>query len=263
MHRFEAGRRLQSHARNGPIAWPRAALLAQRPDTLGTMPRAPRYSDFQLRAAVAASPNLHRVLMALGVSPGGGNYECIRSRMAALGLDAPHLERRSTRGLHALDDEILGAVAGSRSFAQVLARLGQPPGGRAQSALTRRVRDLGVDTSHFSGRAWRHGSRTPVVSAVPLDEVLVEGRFTATATLKRRLIAAGIKAAECEVCGGQRWNGAPMPLELDHLNGRRDDNRLDNLRLLCPNCHAQTSTYRGRNIGKPWRYALAARVPER
>ncbi len=44
-------------------------------------------------------------------------------------------------------------------------------------------------------------------------------------------------------------NGRPIPLELDHINGRRDDNRLDNLRILCPNCHAQTETYRGKNIG--------------
>ena len=51
---------------------------------------------------------------------------------------------------------------------------------------------------------------------------------------------------ECHLAS---WNGRPIPLELDHVNGRRTDNRLDNLRILCPNCHAQTDTYRGRNIG--------------
>lgn len=206
---------------------------------------------------------MHRVLVALGISPRGGNYESVRRHMAALGLDAPHLKRRPSSALLASEDQIRDAVAKSRSFAQVLARLGQQPGGRVQSELRRRVRVLGLDTSHFSGQSWRRGSRTPVVSSVPLEEVLVEDRLTQTAKLKRRLLAAGLKQARCEICGGCRWNGAPIPLELDHVNGKRDDNRLSNLRLLCPNCHAQTSTYRGRNIGAASGYSLSARVPER
>jgi 5-methylcytosine-specific restriction endonuclease McrA len=52
------------------------------------------------------------------------------------------------------------------------------------------------------------------------------------------------------MCDRERWNGLPIPLELDHVNGMRSDNRLSNLRILCPNCHAQTPNYRGRNIGK-------------
>lgn len=68
--------------------------------------------------------------------------------------------------------------------------------------------------------------------------------------LKRRLLEEGVKTARCEGCGGDEWRGAPIPLELDHINGDRRDHRLENLRLLCPNCHAQTPTYRGRNIGR-------------
>ena len=63
-----------------------------------------------------------------------------------------------------------------------------------------------------------------------------------TNRLKRRLLVAGLKEAACEVCKGTTWNGLPMPLELDHINGRRSDNRIENLRILCPNCHAQTPT---------------------
>ena len=225
--------------------------MSQSHATFGWMPRRPRYSDDHLATAVAKSPNTYRVLVALGLSPGGGNYESVRGRMAELGLDTSHLRRRAKSIFFASEDQIRDAVEKSRSFAQVLTRLGYSPGGRRQSELILRVRAMGLDTFHFSGQSWRRGSRTPVVSAVPLDEILVEGRFSTTAHLKRRLLAAGLKEARCEVCRRRRWNGAPIPLELDHANGRRDDNRLSNLRLLCPNCHAQTPTYRGRNMVPP------------
>lgn len=227
------------------------------------MPRRSRVTSDELTTAVANSPNLHRVLLALGMAPRGGNYENVRRRITALGLDASHLERRSKTTICASEDEISDATRKSRSFAHVLARLGHEPGGRIQSELKRRVEALGLNTSHFSGQGWRRGSRTPVVPPVSLDNVLVEGRYSRTSHLKRRLLEAGLKQPQCEVCGRRRWNGGPMPLELDHVNGRRDDNRLGNLRLLCPNCHAQTTTYRGRNKSVARGYPLDARVPER
>ena len=67
--------------------------------------------------------------------------------------------------------------------------------------------------------------------------------------LRQRLIKEGLKLHQCESCLCETWMGQPIPLELDHINGDRWDSRLENLRLLCPNCHAQTDTYRGRNIG--------------
>jgi hypothetical protein len=214
------------------------------------MSRGPhKYTDEQLAAAVATASNMHQVLISLGLSARGGNYETVRRRISVLGLDADHLERLSKGRITARSDqEILEAVKASRSFAQVLNKLGMRPG-RAQSTLKRRVEILGIDTSHFSGMAWRSGSCVPVTPAFPLENILVIGRPTATSKLKQRLLEAGLKEGRCEVCGLKTWNDGPIPLELDHINGRRDDNRLSNLRLLCPNCHAQTPTYRGRNIG--------------
>ena len=97
--------------------------------------------------------------------------------------------------------------------------------------------------------AWRRGVSTPPVPRLPLEQLLVQGGPTKSSRLKERLLEAGLKVPTCERCNRERWNGGPIPLELDHVDGRRDDNRLTNLRLLYPNCHAQTPTYRGRNIG--------------
>lgn len=78
---------------------------------------------------------------------------------------------------------------------------------------------------------------------LPLEELLVRGRQTGRTHLKRRLFAAGLLQERCYDCGIVEWCGKPLSLHLDHINGVPDDNRLENLRLLCPNCHSQTPTF--------------------
>lgn len=90
----------------------------------------------------------------------------------------------------------------------------------------------------------------PRLKLEPLDEVLAAGRRRSRAHVKARLLAAGAKEPRCEGCGLTAWLGAPISLELHHVNGDGHDNRLANLRLLCPNCHSQTDTWGGRNKGR-------------
>lgn len=210
-----------------------------------------RYTDDQLRDAVRTSTTIREILIKLGLAPYGGNYETVRRRIGELGLEADHI-RQVQRGRllrDCTDSEIRDAIATSRSLAGVLEKLGVRPGGN-QSRLRVRIHDAGLDMSHFAGQGWRAGIRVPVVPRTPLVEVLVKGRpAPSTSDLRKRLIAEGLKQHRCERCSLTSWNDQPIPLELDHANGRRDDNRLENLRVLCPNCHAQTETYRGRNIG--------------
>lgn len=87
---------------------------------------------------------------------------------------------------------------------------------------------------------------------IPLEDVLVENStYTTSSRLKARLLKAGRLKEECSSCGnGPEWNGKPLSLQLDHINGINNDNRIENLRILCPNCHSQTDTYSGKNAKK-------------
>lgn len=79
---------------------------------------------------------------------------------------------------------------------------------------------------------------------------MVEGSTYQTNKLRKRLLKEGLKKHICETCNNTEWNGKPIPLELSHKNGDNSDHRFENLELICPNCHAQTDTYRGKNWGK-------------
>jgi hypothetical protein len=136
------------------------------------------------------------------------------------------------------------------SIRQVLAKLGVVEAGGNYSVVRRRIELLGLNTSHFTGQGWRRGDRRPVFAATPLAELLRKGTRFQSYKLKKRLLAAGLKQARCEGCLNTEWRGQPIPLELDHSNGDQSDNRIENLRILCPNCHALTTTYRGRKLAK-------------
>jgi DNA-binding CsgD family transcriptional regulator len=105
----------------------------------------------------------------------------------------------------------------------------------------------------FSRQSWNAAvSRGAIVArphGLPLTELLVDGVYRGRQNLKIRLVRSGLKRNECENCGLSHWRGRPLNVALHHVNGNRNDNRFENLRLLCPNCHSQTDNFAGRKRG--------------
>jgi deazaflavin-dependent oxidoreductase (nitroreductase family) len=142
------------------------------------------------------------------------------------------------------DAELRAAVAVSRSFSGVLRELGLRVAGGNIASIRRAIDRAGFDRSHFDHDAprRRHG-----VTPRPLEEVLVRGSSYQRSNLKQRLYDTGLKQRRCELCGqDEAWQGRRMALILDHINGEADDNRLENLRIICPNCNATLDTHCGR-----------------
>lgn len=152
------------------------------------------------------------------------------------------------------DDQLTHAVANSRSYRQVLVLLRLIPAGGNYDQVKRSIERLKLDVSHFTGRGWNVGLQFRPKVAAPLRTLLVEESRAQSYKLKARLIASGLKQAKCELCGWAQVSAdGRVPVELDHINGNKYDNRLQNLRVLCPNCHSLQPTHRGKN--KKVRYA--------
>jgi hypothetical protein len=137
------------------------------------------------------------------------------------------------------------AIAASKSWAESLRRLGLCPTGGAWRILKKYAEIWEIATDHFDPEAARVKNLSQ--KQKPLSEVLVEKSTYPRKDVKRRLLAEGLKEPCCELCGqGEIWRGRPMSMILDHINGVRDDHRLQNLQMVCPNCAATLDTHCGR-----------------
>lgn len=145
--------------------------------------------------------------------------------------------------------ELLENIAkDSFSVMEVVRKLGLKQSGGNHSHVSKKLKEYDLNISHFKGRCWNRGiasatkhTKESFLSSLKKDCILNGTR------LKEKLISFGIKSYECELCKNKEWAGKPIPLEVDHINGDHSNNELENLRLLCPNCHAQTDTYCSKN----------------
>lgn len=145
------------------------------------------------------------------------------------------------------EKEFKELIKTSSSFRQVILKLGYREHSDLYRILRNQVRALKIDVSHFTGRGWSKGLLLGRERTI-YDYLTKDGIRIASHQLKLRLIEEKIFSAICSNCKNIEWLSHPIPLELDHINGNNRDNRLENLRLLCPNCHALTPTYRAKNM---------------
>lgn len=148
------------------------------------------------------------------------------------------------------DSEIVSAVASSDSIAQVLRKIGLSPVGGNYVTIKSAIARLKLGTKHFLGQGNTRGKAHN--KGLPLDHYLRNGISSNSNQLRKKIISVGIKNHKCESCGLEYWLDKIIPLELHHIDGDRNNNSIENLMVLCPNCHTQTETYKGKNVRK-WR----------
>jgi len=154
-------------------------------------------------------------------------------------------------------EQLAEIVSKATSIAEILRKIGYVEAGASYKTIRKRMTVDGIDFSHIpqglGSNKFRHFHNK---NKIPLSDVLIDGSHYNRQGLKKRLIKEGLLKNECSICGMQpSWNGKPLVMVIDHINGKNNDNRIENLRLLCPNCNSQQDTFCGKNIkSKPKKY---------
>jgi hypothetical protein len=144
------------------------------------------------------------------------------------------------------DDVFIKAIENAVTVRNALELMGSAISGNSYAIFWRRVERLNINTDHLNVRHWR-SDRKPNPSRPVSYYLQFEGPVVQSTLLKKRLIKEGLLNEKCYKCGVIEWCGDRLTLHLDHIDGYKFNNQLENLRLLCPNCHSQTDTYAGKN----------------
>ncbi|MFJ4436836.1 HNH endonuclease [Streptomyces sp. NPDC088923] len=196
----------------------------------------------ELRATAAEVNSVPGLARALGLGDDTRTVGALRRQIAEHDIDTRHFVKKQLPPLP--EAEVREAVARCTSYADVARALRLPLGGTTHRRVRGAIDRLGLDTSHFTRRPWAAPCPAP---ASPRAALLRVHPPTATRISRDRLhpaLQALGRPYACARCGNAgHWDGEPLVLHIDHVNGDWHDNRADNLRYLCPNCHALTETW--------------------
>ncbi|MDK2949316.1 MAG: hypothetical protein PWQ56_481 [Patescibacteria group bacterium] len=144
------------------------------------------------------------------------------------------------------EEQLRDAVKSSFSYRQVLKKIKLKATGGNYVQIKKYIKEFNINNDHFKGRGWIKGLNFSFTPKIPLEKILVKNSFFQSHKLKNRLIKEGFKLPCCEECGWSKKSiDGRLPLELHHIDGDSSNNCLDNLLLLCPNCHSLKLNYRG------------------
>lgn len=141
-------------------------------------------------------------------------------------------------------EELEEIVKECLSWRQLISKLGLKECGGNYKTLEKKCKEFCIDTSHFTGKGWNKPGHESYGNSIDLEKRLAlhDKKMSASKT-KEILINHNMKKNCCEICGISEWNGKPLTLQLHHVNGNPADDRIENLQILCPNCHSQTHNF--------------------
>lgn len=145
------------------------------------------------------------------------------------------------------ESEFKRIVEESYTYADICRKIGWKPQGGNYKVVKKYIKELNLDTSHFTGYATNICNRLNRDKEKNVEDYLTTNSYIKADRLKWKLFSTGLKKYRCEKCGRTHWEGEQISLQLHHINGDNTDNRLENLQILCPNCHSQTDNYCGAN----------------
>ncbi|WP_371660257.1 HNH endonuclease signature motif containing protein [Streptomyces sp. NBC_00280] len=209
------------------------------------------YSKERLEEAARGARTLSEACGRLGVDPTSQKRRYISQRMKKLGVDVVHFEREGAKWTREILEPVVSA---SSSVNEVLRRLGLEVVGGHHTNISRRIKAYGIDTSHFMPvvrtERQRYNQRRRAAEEILAEDTSAHPKRVPSSRLKRAMGEMGMEE-HCALCGIEGvWLGEQLPLEVDHIDGNWRNNRVENLRLLCPNCHSTTDSYRGRGKGR-------------
>lgn len=149
-------------------------------------------------------------------------------------------------------EELIAIVKASSSLTEILSHYGLKNKGGYNRALKQRLHEENIDYSHIPlGRGANLGKTGHRLTAIPIEVCMVENSTMNPGTIKKKVMQNNLLPNQCALCDDPPfWKGKPLVMVLDHINGINNDHRLENLRLLCPNCNSQTDTFCRRNVKK-------------